>query len=301
MVTSGRLVEVATVPLGLSARSMLTLRARALFKSRLLMAEVDYGEHGVEQNAEFPRWEDAFSIGIRYRPEVSETSVHGKRFDFEARAGFAHILYLSAVDFVDFSSGRHSIEMVLPRAFMRQIAEDLEVPAVTHLGNDACFLTFDPVLVSMANRIRPYFDDPDMLDTLYADSFMWAFGIYMMSRYGDLASHRPYVGGLSTWQERLAKELIEINLADGVALEELARCCDLRVSQFAHAFRRSVGLPPYQWLIHRRVTRATDLLRGRRLSLAEIANQCGFADQAHFTRVFHKRVGVAPAVWRKQN
>jgi AraC-like DNA-binding protein len=140
-----------------------------------------------------------------------------------------------------------------------------------------------------------------MLDTLYADSFMWAFGIYMMSRYGDLASHRPYVGGLSTWQERLAKELIEINLADGVALEELARCCDLRVSQFAHAFRRSVGLPPYQWLIHRRVARATDLLRGRRLSLAEIANQCGFADQAHFTRVFHKRVGVAPAAWRKQN
>lgn len=265
MSVQGRMVEVATVPLGLSARGPLTLRARALFKSRLLMAEVDYGTHGVEQNAEFPRWEDAFSIGVRYRTEVSETSVHGKRFDFEARAGCTHFLYLSGVDFVEFATHRHSIEMVLPRAFMREIAEDLEVPAVTHLGNDACFLAFDPVIARMATSIRPYFDDPVTLDALYADSFMWAFGIYVMRHYGDLADRRPTVGGLTTWQERLAKELIESSLVGGITLEELAQCCGLRVSQFAHAFRRSTGMPPYRWLIRRRVERAKEMLRSSTL------------------------------------
>ncbi|MET3709549.1 AraC-like DNA-binding protein [Sphingomonas trueperi] len=280
---------------------MLTLRARALFKSRLLMAEVDYGEHGLELNAQFPRWEDAFSIGVRLRPEISETSVFGKKFDFRARAGHTHILYLSAVDYVDFSSDRHSIEMVLPRAFMREISNDLEVPPVTHLGNDACVVTYDPTLLFLAKRIRPFFDDPEMLDTIYADSFMWAFGIYMMKRYGDLKDHRPILGGLTTWQERLSKELIEAHLGDGLRLEDLAHCCDLRVSQFSHAFKRSVGVPPYQWFVHRRVERAKDLLRGRRMSLAEVANHCGFADQAHFTRVFNKRVGAPPAAWRADN
>lgn len=293
------MVEVATVPLGLRARGVITLRARALFRSKLLMAEVDYGEHGVEQNAEFPRWEDAFSIGVRYRPEVSETSVHGKRFDFRARAGCTHILYLSAVDYVEFGSPRHSVEMVLSRAFMREIAEDLEVPAVTHLGNDACLLAFDPVIAFMAERIRPYFDDPGALDTLYADSFMWAFGIYMMSRYGDLACWRRRVGGLTAWQERLAKELIEINLIEGITLDALAQCCGLRVSQFAHAFKRSFGVPPYRWLMQRRVSRAKELLKSGNVPLAEVSGLCGFADQSHLTRVFAAHVGATPAVWRK--
>lgn len=295
-----QLGKVATVPLELSTKSALTLRARALVKSRLFMAEIDIGAHGATQNPEYPKWEDAFTVGVRYRPEVSETLVYGKRFEFGSREGFSHIAYLSELDFVEFSTGRVSVEILLPRAFMREIAEDLEVPAVTHLGNDACMLADDPILFGLANRMRPYLDDPHMLDTLHADSFMWSFGIYLMSRYGDLASRRPRIGGLSTWQERLARELIEINLVDGIPLEELARCCDLRVSQFAHAFKHSVGVPPHQWLIQRRVSRATDLLRADQLNLAEIASQCGFADQAHFTRVFRKQVGAAPAAWRKQ-
>ncbi|WP_342249212.1 helix-turn-helix transcriptional regulator [Sphingomonas sp. OTU376] len=298
MAVQGRLVEVATVPIGLSSGAGAKLRARALFKSRLLMAEVHYGNHGIDQNAEFPRWEDAFSIGVRLRSEVSETSVHGKKFDFRADAGCAHILYLSGVDYVDFSTGRHSIEMVLSRAFMREIAEDLELPAVTHLGNDACLLARDPVLARMATRIHPYFDDPATLDALYADSFMWSFGIYMMGRYGDLAARRPYPGGLTTWQERLAREMIEESLSDGITLGELAQACRVGVSQFAHGFKKSTGVAPYRWLIRRRVARSQNLLRNREMSLAAVAAACGFADQSHFTRTFYGQVGTTPGAWR---
>lgn len=301
MGVNGRMVEVATVPIGLSARRNSALRARALFKSKLLMAEVDYGEHGVEQNAEFPRWDDAFSVGVRLRTELSETSVYGKRFDFRATAGHAHILYLSGVDYVDFSSPRHSVEMVLPRAFMREIAEDLEVPAVTHLGNDACLLVQDRILQRMAARIRPYFDDPKTLDPLYADHFMWAFGIYMMSRYGDLAHRRIRTGGLTTWQERLAKELIEVSLTNGITLEELAQSCGLRVSQFAHAFKRTVGVPPYRWLVRRRIEKAKRIMKFQQVPLAEVAATCGFADQSHLTRTFAAQMGVTPAVWRSHS
>lgn len=300
MKQTDRVIEVATVPLDLSAGGPLMLRTRALAKSRLLMAEIDYGEHGVGEHADFPRWGDAFSIGVRFLPETSVTSVHGKRFNFSAPSGYTHFLYLSGVDFVELATRRHSIEMLLPRTFLREIAEDLEVPAVTHLGNDACFIRADPVIPGLARRIQPYFNDPDALDSLYADSFMWMLGIYVMRRYGDLASRRPITGGLTTWQERIAKELIEANLSDGIALEELASWCGLRVSQFAHAFKRSVGMPPYRWLMRRRVERAMTLLRSPNASLAEIGARCGFADQSHFSRVFAAHVGTGPATWRRQ-
>lgn len=292
-----RMVEVATVPIGMSAGKRSNMRARALFKSKLLMAEVDYGYYEVEQNAYFPRWEDAFSIGVRLKPEISETSVEGKRFDFHAGAGHTHFLYLSGVDYVDFSTPRHSIEMVLPRAFMREISDDLEVPQVTHLGNDACLLAADPVIARMARVIQPYFDDPATLDALYADSFMWGLGIYAMSRYGDLKGRRPYVGGLTTWQERLAKELIETSLASGISLSTLASACGLGVSQFAHAFRRSTGKSPYRWLMQRRIDRTCDMLKTS-APLSEIALACGFADQSHMTRVFKRAMGVTPRSWQ---
>jgi AraC-like DNA-binding protein len=36
------------------------------------------------------------------------------------------------------------------------------------------------------------------------------------------------------------------------------------------------------------------------LPLCEIAIQCGFADQSHFTRVFSAKTGSAPGRWRRE-
>ena len=171
------------------------------------------------------------------------------------------------------------------------------VHEVTRLGNDACFIRPDPVIPRMVRHMRPFFDDTSSLDTLQADSFMWAFGIYVMRRYGGLASHRPHKGGLTTWQERLAKDWIEAVLPAGTTLSELANACGIGVSHFAHAFRRTAGVSPYQWLVQRRVERAKGLLKFS-LPLSDIALACGFSDQSHMTRTFKRATGLAPRTWQ---
>jgi AraC family transcriptional regulator len=40
-------------------------------------------------------------------------------------------------------------------------------------------------------------------------------------------------------------------------------------------------------------------LRDDRLSLADVAAECGFSDHAHFTRHFARTVGVTPSAWRR--
>jgi methylphosphotriester-DNA--protein-cysteine methyltransferase len=42
------------------------------------------------------------------------------------------------------------------------------------------------------------------------------------------------------------------------------------------------------------------LLRDGRLSLAEIARACGFADQSHFTKAYARLRGISPGAWRRQ-
>jgi len=293
-------IKVPAVALDFAAKGPLTLRVRSLVRSRLRMIEVDYGENGAGNHAEFPQLEDTYLIGVRCKAEVSRTSVGGTIFDYSSPSGYTHFLWLSGVDFVELNTPSFTIELLLPRAFMREVAEDLEVPAVTRLGDDPCFIRPDLAIPRMARRLQPYLDDPEALDTLYADSFMWALGLYVMRHYGGLADRRPMLGGLTSWQERVAKELIEAHLASGIMLEELALWCGLRVSQFSHAFKRSTGVPPYRWLMQRRVARAKELMRLGRASLAQVSVECGFADQGHFSRTFTALNGVTPAAWRRQ-
>jgi len=59
----------------------------------------------------------------------------------------------------------------------------------------------------------------------------------------------------------------------------------LSQSHFTRAFVNSVGQPPHQWLLERRVDLARHLLSESVLPLADIAIQCGFADQSHSPRV----------------
>lgn len=292
-----RTSEPPTVPLDFAARGALTLRVRSLSRSRLQMIEVDYREHGGGGNESFPRLEDTYLVGVRCRPEVSRASVDGKVFDYSSPAGHTHCLYVSAVDFVELNTHSHTLELLLPRSFMQEVAEDLEVAEVTRLGTGPCFVVEDPVIPTMARHVRPYLDAPDALDPLCADSFMWAFAIYVMRRYGGLADRRPRPGGLTVHQERLAKAWIETTLPLGTSLAELAGVCGLGVSRFVRAFRRSTGVTPYRWLIGRRVARTKTLL-GATLPLADIALACGFADQSHMTRTFKQATGMAPRTWQ---
>lgn len=289
-----------SVPIDFAGGGALTLRTRSLLKARLRIIEVDYGDHGGGGNATFPRLEDTYLVGVRYRAEESRASVHGRVFDYGSPAGHTHFLYVSGVDYVELNTHSHTLELLLPRAFMREVAEDLEAPGKVELGETACFIRPDPVIPKMANLVRPYLDDPSALDPLLADNFLWAFGLYVMRRYGGLSDVRPQVGGLTVWQERTAKEWIEATLPVGTTLSELSQACGLSVSRFARAFRTSTGITPYGWLIARRVERAKALLKAS-LPLAHIALACGFADQSHMTRNFKRATGMAPRTWQLAN
>jgi transcriptional regulator GlxA family with amidase domain len=84
-----------------------------------------------------------------------------------------------------------------------------------------------------------------------------------------------------------------------VSLEELAHECRLSRSHFARAFRQTTGQSPHRWLMSQRIALSQDLLRNSELSIAGIANGCGYANQSHFTRVFARYVGVNPGEWRR--
>jgi len=104
---------------------------------------------------------------------------------------------------------------------------------------------------------------------------------------------------LASWQECKAKKLMFDHLAGPIDVGEVARSCRVSRGYFISAFGASTGLTPHQWLICSRLHRAQKLLLSTDLSLAEIAQDCGFYDQSHFNRTFSQRTGVPPGKWRR--
>jgi AraC-like DNA-binding protein len=75
----------------------------------------------------------------------------------------------------------------------------------------------------------------------------------------------------------------------------------LSTSHFSRAFKATFGTTVLDYIHRRRVERAQQLMLVSEQSLVEIALSCGFADQAHYCRIFRTIVGLSPNAWRRQN
>jgi AraC family transcriptional regulator len=106
---------------------------------------------------------------------------------------------------------------------------------------------------------------------------------------------------LAPWRAKKLYRFIEENLDHKLSLEVLARQVGLSRSHFARACKNTFGLPPCEWVIRRRVERAQTLMRETHTPLSQVALACGFADQAHFSRLFRRVAGMTPRGWRRDN
>jgi AraC-like DNA-binding protein len=85
----------------------------------------------------------------------------------------------------------------------------------------------------------------------------------------------------------------------GPTLGEIARQVHLSPFHFHRRFADLLGLTPKHYLLECQITQAKRELHGRRKELAQIATDCGFAHQSHFTSRFKQATGLTPTRWRR--
>ncbi|MEW6255472.1 MAG: AraC family transcriptional regulator [Pseudomonadota bacterium] len=154
----------------------------------------------------------------------------------------------------------------------------------------------DARLQGLAGLIAQECLAPDARHDLYGDGLVLALFIDLM-QVGRRAA--PRRSALSERQLRRVIAFIEENCLRNIRLQELAALTDLSQSYFSHAFKAATGVPPYQWHMKARLRRVEEMLAAGDLPLTQIAVEAGFADQAHFTRVFRRFHGLTPAAWRR--
>ena len=81
-------------------------------------------------------------------------------------------------------------------------------------------------------------------------------------------------------------------------LEKLAETAKLSPNYFLSAFRKITGRTPNKYITEVRLNEAKKLLVGTKLSMGEIAEQCGFETQAYMCYVFKKELDISPKSYR---
>ena len=186
-----------------------------------------------------------------------------------------------------------SMEAILvvvdPAQFALMAAEDLtpDLQLVARLSG------YDQVLFDLARRLATESADGYPNGPLFWNDTASAFVGGLIARHASKAESQSRAC-LSKHVLTRVKDYILTHLDEPIEVAALADIAGHSPFHFTRVFARSVGMTPHRYVVHLRLRRAVELVRGGRSGLAEIAACTGFADQSHLSRWVRRVHGVSP-------
>src|SRR6476619_7555026 len=97
---------------------------------------------------------------------------------------------------------------------------------------------------------------------------------------------------------RRAHDLIDSCYADDLDVAIVAQRAGVSKYHFIRSFSAEYGQTPAQYLAHRRIERAKDLLRATNLTVTEVCMLVGYSSLGSFSSRFRELVGVTPSAYQ---
>jgi len=151
----------------------------------------------------------------------------------------------------------------------------------------------DPALFSGLLGLHRTLIDPT-LESLQKHEAAVAFFVLMQQRLGGFDAPLKKVNQ----RVERAAQYINQHFLRAMRLEEICQAANLSEAYLIRAFEQHYHMTPHAYLINRRIQHAQTQLREGQ-PIADIAQRSGFADQAHFQRVFKKHLAATPGQYRQ--
>jgi AraC family transcriptional regulator len=164
----------------------------------------------------------------------------------------------------------------------------------------------DPLLKQIGLAIWQELEQDTPGGKLYVQTAAQMLAVHLLRHYTGSAKDTRAIGEIEESTQRLTRHQIKqvkdfmlAHLSQDLSLDVLAQQIGFSAYHFARLFRQTTGESPHQFVLRLRSERAQRLLKETNESLAQIALQCGFANQSHLTLVFKRQFGVTPRTYRQ--
>ncbi len=97
----------------------------------------------------------------------------------------------------------------------------------------------------------------------------------------------------------IAKDLLDQHYAESIHIAEIALAVQVHPVHLIRTFREFFHATPGEYVRRLRLDLAASLLTAGNLPLTQVAMQCGFADQSHFSKAFRRQFSQSPGEYRR--
>lgn len=92
---------------------------------------------------------------------------------------------------------------------------------------------------------------------------------------------------------------LDLHAMEPVSLQDHAHRIGMTVAQLRDEVRCATGMPPKEYILRARLSKAKALLAATDQPVVQIARAVGYDDPAYFARLFTQRVGQSPTAFRR--
>jgi AraC-like DNA-binding protein len=190
----------------------------------------------------------------------------------------------------------------LPDDFIRDVLKTKSTPISSKQRkyDPVIPLGKDKTLEAFFHSMRSYFDSVKQIDQSLIEL---KFKELVLTIADNPANTEliSYFGSLMSRPQSVSlRQVMEDNFCYNLKLGEFARLSNRSLSAFKRDFLKEFNVTPGKWLLEKRLHHARHLLGNAGKSVSEAAFESGFENPSHFSRVFHKQFGIAPAMVKLQ-
>ncbi len=157
----------------------------------------------------------------------------------------------------------------------------------------------DPVLSQLGLLLSADLVAGQPSGKIYRDSLSTALAARLVSHHSVCQIRsQPMVSGLSSPRLNQIINYVQDYLDQEIRLANLAQIVGLSEYYLCRSFKQSMGISLHQYVIQQRVERAKFLLKRKDLTIAAVAQECGFSSHSHLTKHFKRILGVSPKALR---
>lgn len=224
----------------------------------------------------------------------------GRERSIPMRPGYANVTTAFEPVFVGWGSARPRVDVIaISQDSVRAILAGAGMNPDARL--QSTFGVRDRIVRQIADACEAGIEEYGTGGRLFADGLALSLVTHLFHAYSDSAAPVRSKGGLTPRDTRTVLGYIREHLNEDLSLEELAATVDLSSHYFTEAFRKTVGVPPYRYVLQQRVEKAKELLVGSDLTVSIVSEHSGFSSQTQFTTMFRKIVGVTPSRYRREH
>ena len=93
--------------------------------------------------------------------------------------------------------------------------------------------------------------------------------------------------------------IIRKNFDKDISVDEIATRLSINKSYLARIFKEKYNTSIKDFLINIRIKRAKELLADENATILKVSNSIGYTDPLYFSRIFKKKTGISPSLYRK--